>query len=311
MKMNKLGAQGPMVPEVCVGTSPLGGMPDIYGYDVDPDRAVATVLRALESGLNFIDTSNEYGDGDSERRIGRALRESGTNRQDVILASKADPSRGLRILDGSRARASFMESIERLGVRRLDLFYLHDPERFEYADMVRPGGALDTLQELKADGLVGLIGVAGYEIPELLRYLDTGLLDVVLNHNRYTLLDRSAEPLISACLAAEVGFVNAAPYASGVLAKPLAARPRHGYVAPSKDVVETVTWLHGVCGRFDVPLAALALQHSTRDERISSTVVGVSAPERVEALVGNASLSIPQDLWDLIEDRLYPGGDGS
>src|SRR3954471_11822539 len=149
------------MPKVCLGTSPLGGMPDTYGYDVDEARATATIRHALDRGLAFIDTSNEYGDGESERRIGTVLREVGTSGQRVVIASKADPARGQRILDGDRVRESFAESIARLAVDRLDVYYLHDPERFDFADMVKPGGSLDAVRELKARGLVDLIGVAG------------------------------------------------------------------------------------------------------------------------------------------------------
>jgi D-threo-aldose 1-dehydrogenase len=260
------------------------------------------VRRALESGFTFLDTSNEYGDGESERRIGAVLREAGPRAHDVVIASKADPRRGLRVFDGDRVRESFGESIHRLGVDRLAVFYLHDPERFDFAEMTKPGGAVDAMRDLKAEGLVNFIGVAGGEVPEMHRYLDSGILDVILNHNRFTLLDRSADPLITDCVAAGVAFVNAAPYASGMLAKPLAAQPPYRYRAP--DPAVTVTWLHEVCGRFGVPLAALALQFSTRDLRIGSTVVGVSAPERIDELARNAALEIPQELWDLVEDRL-------
>ena len=302
--MSKL--DGLSMPNICLGTSPLGGMPDTYGYDVDEAQAVATIRHALDCGLTFIDTSNEYGDGESERRIGTVLRELGASGQRVVIASKADPVRAQRILDGDRVRESFAESAARLGVDRLDVYYLHDPERFDFADMVKPGSSLDAIRELKAQGLVGLIGVAGGDLGEMRRYLDTGLMDVILNHNHFTLLDRSASPLITDCVSAGVAFVNAAPYASGILAKPLASSPRYGYRAPSPMLVATVEWLHQICGKFGVPLAALALQFSTRDPRIRSTVVGVSAPQRIDELMRNATLSIPPELWELVEDRLAP-----
>ena len=166
---------GLSMPNICLGTSPLGGMPDTYGYDVDEAQAVATIRHALDCGLTFIDTSNEYGDGESERRIGTVLRELGASGQRVVIASKADPARAQRILDGDRVRESFAESAARLGVDRLDVYYLHDPERFDFADMVKPGSSLDAIRELKAQGLVGLIGVAGGDLGEMRRYLDTGL----------------------------------------------------------------------------------------------------------------------------------------
>jgi D-threo-aldose 1-dehydrogenase len=299
-----IGLTGQPVPALCLGTSPLGGMPTAYGYDVPARRAVATVKRALDSGLRFIDTANEYGDGESERRIGSALSETGPSDEPVVLASKADPKRGSRVLDGDRVLESFAESTQRLGVDRLDVYYLHDPERFDFSEITRPNGALDALHHLKEDGRVSAVGVAGGDMAEVRRYVDTGALDVVLNHNQYTLLDRSADALITECVDAGVAFVNAAPYASGILAKPLGANPRYQYRAPEPHIVETVTWLHEVCARFDVPVAALALQFSTRDVRIASTVVGVSTPERVDDLVRNAQMKIPTQLWDLIEEGL-------
>ena len=135
-------------------------MPDTYGYDVATDRAVATVRRAIDVQLSFIDTSNEYGDGESERRIGQALRDAGPRASSVVLASKADPVRG-GALSGRRVLESFEETLERLGIAYLDLYYLHDPERFPFSTLTAPGGAFDTLLRLKNDGRVGLVGVAG------------------------------------------------------------------------------------------------------------------------------------------------------
>jgi len=304
MKQQALGSNGLRVSRVCVGTSPLGGMPDAYGYDVEAERAIATVGRVIESQINFVDTSNEYGDGESELRIGAALRGPGLPRDEMVIASKADPVRGSRVFDGGRVLESFKESVDRLAVDRLDVYYLHDPERFDFEYLTRRGGALDALRELKASGQAGLIGVAGGQISEMHRYLDTGGIDVLLNHNQFTLLDQSAQPLIEHALACGASFVNAAPYASGILAKPLADRPRYQYQLPTPSVVEKVSWLHKVCEQYEVPLAALALQFSTRDPRVSSTVVGVSTPSRVDQLVRNEEFNIPGELWEAVSEYL-------
>ena len=108
---------------------------------------------------------------------------------------------------------------------------------------------------------------------------------MVLSHNQFTLLDQSATPLMDACVDAHTAFINAAPYASGMLAKRPEAHPRYQYRPPPPAVVEAVAWLRGAAADFGVPLAALALQFSTRDPRIQSTVVGVSSPARVDELV--------------------------
>jgi D-threo-aldose 1-dehydrogenase len=301
MLRTRLGENGPVVTNVAVGTSPLGGMPDTYGYDVPEDRAIATVREFLRSPLDFIDTSNEYGDGESERRIGAALAE-GPARPDLVIATKIDPARGSSDFSAERVRASFDESIARLGVDRVDVLYLHDPERFSFSEVTAPGGALDAVIELRESGRVSVVGVAGGDISEMRRYLDTGRLDVLLNHSRYNLLDTSADALIDHALDAGVSFVNAAPYGSGILAKPSSSGARFQYRDPTDAVVAEVETLREQSARFDVPLAALALQFSTRDPRISSTVVGVSSPSRVAELVRNAELEIPDDLWRVVDE---------
>ncbi|HWS57557.1 MAG TPA: aldo/keto reductase, partial [Actinotalea sp.] len=114
MQTRRLGRTGLEVPVVCVGTSPLGGIPEIYGYDVTVEAAVATVLRALDGPLTFLDTSNGY--RDAERRIGLALRERGGLPDGAVLATKVDPAPDDPEFSGQRVRTSVRESLERLGV---------------------------------------------------------------------------------------------------------------------------------------------------------------------------------------------------
>ena len=304
MRKTKLTPQGPDVTVLCVGTSPLGGLPSPYGYDVDEETALLTLRRVLESDVRFLDTSNEYSRGESERRIGRALRDAGGVPEDFIVATKADPAPDGQTFTASRVRESFAESTTRLGMERFAIYYLHDPERFDFDDMVSPNGAVAGMAQLKADGLVDAIGIAGGEIAQMYRYVDTGVFDILLNHSRYTLLDQSANGLIDHAISAGLTFVNAAPYASGILAKPPAAKPYYQYAPPSQQIIDTAGRLRALCATYDVPLAALALQFSTRDPRISSTVIGVSAPERVDELVVNASIDLPAGLWDDVSELL-------
>ncbi|MEU1972951.1 aldo/keto reductase [Microbacterium sp. NPDC019599] len=302
MTTRELGPGGPVVTELCVGTSPLGGMPQIYGYDVEAERAIATVLRAFESGIGFLDTSNNYGGGESEKRIGEAIRRAGGLPEGFVVATKADPVPGDGEFTGDRVLASFEESLERLGLDRVPVFYLHDPEHFDFDDLSAPGGAVDAMVELKRRGAVDRIGVAGGDLGAMRRYVDTGAFDILLNHNRYTLLDRSADALIDHALAAGLVYVNAAPFASGMLAKPAADRPRYQYGMPSDEIVERTERLRALCAAHGVSLPAVALQFSTRDPRVSSTVVGVSSPQRVDELVANAAAPIPAELWDELRD---------
>ncbi|PVE96863.1 MULTISPECIES: aldo/keto reductase [unclassified Microbacterium] len=291
-----------VLPPLSVGASPLGGAATTYGYDVEETVAIRTVQHLLASPVRSIDTSNQYSGGESERRIGRAIEASGGLPDDFVLATKADPLPGDTSFSGERVRRSFLESTARLGGARFGVFYLHDPEWFDFDTMVGPGSAVEAMVDLKREGLVDAIGVAGGDLGEMRRYVDLGVFDVVLNHNRYTLLDRSAGSLIDHAIESGVAFVNAAPYASGILARPAAARPTYRYRPPSYEIVATTARLREACARHDVPLPAVALQFSTRDTRIASTVVGVSAPQRVDELVENDRIRVPADLWNEVAD---------
>src|SRR4051812_36305798 len=195
MRSRPLGDTGLAVTPLCIGTSPLASMPDTYGYATPEEEAIATVEAVLRSAVNFLDTSNGYGrDGAGERRVGAAIRRAGGLPEGFVLATKVDPDPATGDFSGARVRASLAESLERLGVDRVPLLHLHDPERIAFAEATAPDGPVAALVELREQGTVDFIGVAGGELDEMWRYLDTGAFDVVLNHNRFTLLDRSAQP---------------------------------------------------------------------------------------------------------------------
>ncbi|MGC5221675.1 aldo/keto reductase [Micromonospora sp. DT81.3] len=297
MQDRELGGTGLRVTALCVGTSPLASMPGLYGYEVDEARAVATVRAALGSPIRFLDTSNGYGaHGESESRIGEALRESGGIPEGFVLATKVDPRPGSSDFSGARVRESYRESLERLGVERVPLLHLHDPERIGVEASLAPGGPVEALRQLKAEGRVDWIGVAGGALSVLRPLVDTGVFDVVLTHNRYTLLDRSAEELIAEASARGLGVLNAAPYGGGLLARGPASTSKYAY-AERGDARAAAERMQAACERHGVPLAAAALQFSLRDERIASTVVGVSSPERIDQTLSLAAQEIPDDLW--------------
>lgn len=297
MRTTTLGSTGITVTELCFGASPIGSLPGLYSHAVDEDRGVATVEAVLDSPIRFLDTSNGYGTaGESETRIGMALKQHGLP-DDVVIATKVDPATGSEDFSGDRVRRSFEESLERLGLDRVPLLHLHDPERITFEQGVAADGPLRALVELKERGLVDAIGVAGGPVGLLRRYLDTGEFDVVLSHNRFTLLDRSAEPLFRVARERGLGVLNAAPYGGGILSQGSAAVPRYAYGLGSKATVEAARAMEEACARYDVPIAAAALQFSLRSDLVDSTVVGMSSPERVAATQELAAREIPDELW--------------
>ena len=296
------------VSPICVGCAPLGNMPETFEYSVSEERASETLRAVLESPLNFLDTAASYGDGESERRIGRLLEEIGGLPEGYVLATKAD--RDLRSGDfsGEQMRRSVERSLKLLGLDRLQIVYLHDPEHETYEHMVASGGPVEVLIGLKEEGIIEHIGVAGGPVDLMIRFVETGLFEAVITHNRYTLVNRTASPLLDVAAVRGVAALNAAPYGSGILAKGPEAYARYEYREAPQEMVERVRAMERACGEFGVPLAAAALQFSLRDPRVVSTIVGISRPERVEQTLELATHPIPDELWSRLDSLASPGG---
>jgi D-threo-aldose 1-dehydrogenase len=302
-----LGRTGLSVSPVCIGTSPLASMPALYGYEVADERAEATILAAFGSPFNFMDTSNNYGGGAAERRIGRALAAAGGLPPGFVLATKVDADPATGDFSGERVRRSAAESLQRLGLDQVPLMYLHDPEyHLTFAQAMAAGGPVEALVELRARGLVGHLGIAGGPVGLMRDFIATGLFEVVLNHNRFTLIDRSAEPLMDDARQRGVAFVNGAPYGGGILAKGPDAQPKYAYQPAGDDVTKAVRAMQRACAAHGVSLPAAALQFSLRDPRVTATVVGVSEPARVDQVTALMSEPICDDLWAELESLTVP-----
>lgn len=310
MEFRELGTTGLRVPTVCVGTSALGSFPAQYGYEVDERTAVETILAAFDGPFTFIDTSNEYGGGASERRIGIAIAERGGLPAGALVATKVDPLPGTTDFSGDRVRRSVEESIERLGLDQLPLVYLHDPEKISFEEAMASDGAVAALVDLQEQGVIGHLGVAGGPIDLELAYVRTGAFQVVLSHNRYTLVDSSAEPLLAEAAARSVGVVNAAPFGGGMLVRGPDAVPTYCYAPAGPDVLDRVRAMEALCHAHGVPLAAVALQFSTRERRIASTVVGMSSPDRIEQTHRLLETPVPESLWEALTPLVRAGREG-
>ncbi|MBO3086092.1 aldo/keto reductase [Cellulomonas fengjieae] len=302
--IRELGGTGLQVSAVCLGGGPLGSMPELFGREVSADDGVATVLATLDSPIRFIDTSNGYSDGESERRIGAALVEAGGVPEGVVIATKVDPAG--RDYSGDRVRASVAESRERLGLDHLPLVHLHDPESFDFAEMSAPGGPVEALVQLRDAGEIGAIGLAGGRVQEIAKYLDLGVFDVLLVHNRWTLVDRSAGPVIEEAVRQGLGILNAAVYGGGILAFQSGGPTSYGYRPAPPETLAAVAEMRRVCADFRTELGTAALQFSLRDPRIASTIVGMSRPGRVARTLDLASAPLPDALWAALEALVPP-----
>jgi D-threo-aldose 1-dehydrogenase len=293
--LRMLGSTGLLVHPLCIGCAEVGSMPEAFDYVVSEDAALVAIRAFLQGPINFLDTAASY--GDSERRIGTVLRELGGVPDGVVLATKADRDLVTGDFSGEQIRRSVERSLMLLGVNSLQLLYLHDPEHATFAEIMAPGGAVAQLRRCKDEGLVEHVGVAGGPISMMIQYVETGAFEVAISHNRYTLLNVSAAPLWDVCMARGVAALNAAPYASGILAKGPRANQRYVYQTPSDDVLERAARIEAICSRHGVPIAAAALQFSLRDPRIASTIVGASKPERIGQTLALATHPIPETMW--------------
>lgn len=289
------------VTPLCIGCAPLGNMPEAFSYEVAEDQALATLRACFQAPINFLDTAASYGDGESERRIGIVLREFGGVPEGYILASKADRDLKTGDFSGEQIKRSVERSLKLLGIEKIPIMHLHDPEHAPFEHIMAKGGAVDVLVRLREQGLIHHIGLAGGPTELMMRYLDEGMFDAVITHNRYTLINRSAEPLLAKATAMGIAILNAAPYGSGILAKGPEAYPRYAYQEADAVTLDRVRKMDEICKKHKIPLAAAALQFSMRDRRVTSTIIGLSKAERLQQTIELAHTPIPNAVWPLLD----------
>ncbi len=302
-----LGSTGYLVPPLCVGTSSWGRLRDGESSAASESRIAELADRSLgdDPRLRYIDTSNIYGDSHAETLIGKALARIGGRPDDCVIQTKLDRDLATNEFSASQMWRSLEQSLERLGLTRLQILFIHDPEVIGFEAAAAPGGPMEALIEMKRRGLVESIGISGGPVPMLQRFVDTREFDMLITHNRYTLVDNSAAHLLETAQSLGMGVNNAAPYGGGGLSGRAGSAERYGYRATPPAVRSAIEAMARICEEADVPLRAAALQFSLRDPLVSSTVVGVSSNDRLDDAIADAAADIPDSLWEELE-RLRP-----
>jgi aryl-alcohol dehydrogenase-like predicted oxidoreductase len=297
LELRRLGRTHMMVTAVSLGGAGLGG---IFG-PVGDAEGVGAVEAALELGINYLDTSPKY--GEAERRMGIALR--GVPRERYYISSKVGthPSRP-GDYSADTARWTVENSLRVLGVDHLDLCHLHEPEPHQLDQALAPGGALETLVQLKAEGVIKSIGI-GVENHDLhRRAIDTGDLDVSMIVNDYTLLRQEIADIAELADQRGVGLVNGAPLSMGLLS----GRPPETIGTPKwtppADQVLGAKAVHEWCAERDVPVLALALQFALRQRTFDCTLVGAANPDEVRGCWAALGTPIPPQVWDELPELL-------
>lgn len=301
-----LAASGLTIPAICFGTTALANMPDTYGYSVDVARARATLNAIFDGPIAFLDTSRNYGLGESEKRIGEAIAARGGLPKGFVISSKLDRNMDTNKFDGDRARESIEESLKALGVSQIDILHLHDPEyASDLNDVTKKGGALDALFRMKEQGLCKAVGLAAGRTDIMMPLLRDYDFDVMISHNRFTLLNRQGMEMFELAKSRNIAVINAAPYASGILAKGASKAPLFAYMPADDDIKSRANRIEAICAKHGVPMGAAALQFSMHSPLVASTICGVSSPERVQQTVDWANVDIPKALWDELKSVPY------
>lgn len=298
--------------------------------EVAEDEAHAVLEACWDAGIRYFDTAPHYGLGLSERRLGAFLQTK--PRDEFILSTKvgrllrpnpegagqldmannfAVPADVKRVWDFTPdgIRASVEESLERLGLDRVDVLFLHDPEKYDVDLAV--SSALPALVGLRDEGVARSIGVGSMSVPALLAGLRSNVLDLLMVAGRFTLAEQPAlTEVVPEAEAGGVGIVNASVFNSGLLASVspgAGARYEYGEVPP--EVLERTRRIARVCAEFDVELPAAALQYTLRDRAVRTVVVGSSRAEQMRQNLARMGENVPEELWRTLTDEgLIPQG---
>lgn len=303
-------------PRVGLGCASLG-TPSPGLSDAD---AEAVIIAAIERGIRFFDVAPLYGGGVAEERLGRALRE--LPRNEYVLCTKTGVTRPYaqppmppgatrrRQFDrwdyGAQAtRASVQASLARLRVDRLDVVHLHDVE--DHLDSCLD--AYDELARLRAERVVGAIGIGSNLVEPVEHLLDKAGFDAFLLAGRYTLLDQSGAALIERAHGRGVAVVAGGVFNSGVLAAWPQPAPTYGYLPANTDVRERTARIAAICERHRVPIAAAALQFVVAQPAITTVLIGPRSVGELQANLDAIRFTIPDAFWSALEDaRLIPRG---
>jgi D-threo-aldose 1-dehydrogenase len=306
----RLGRSKVEVTELSFGGAAIG---NLFTAVTDEDAAAA-VDAAWAAGIRTFDTAPHYGLGLSERRLGAALR--GRPRDEYVISTKvgrllrpagppygrdqegfAVPADQRRVFDYSAdgIKRSLEESLRRLGLDRVDIALIHDPD--EHGEQALRE-AYPALEKLRGEGCVGAIGVGMNQTALLTRFVEETDVDLVLVAGRYTLLDRSAaDELLPAAQRKRVSVIAAGVFNSGLLAAPAAPGATYDYQAAPGSLVERARRLEAVCARFGVPLRAAAARYPLNHPAVASVLIGARSAAEIEDAIRLRELDLPAPLW--------------
>ena len=311
MKRVPFGRTRLRVTQLGLGSAPLGGLFEV----VTQDEAHRVVDAAWGAGVRFFDTAPLYGHGLAEQRMGDVLRTK--PRDEFVLATKvgrllradAPPEPGQAYVgvppvnpmfdfsyDG--VMRSVDESLARLGLDRIDILHIHDPDD-HYEQALH--GAYRALDTLRSEGTISAVGAGMNQAEMLARFARDANFDCFLLAGRYTLLDRiGAQELLPLCVERGIAVVAGGVFNSGILADPK-ADAHYNYRPAPPELIRRALELKAVCERHGVDLKAAALQFPLRHPAIPVVLTGPRSVAELEENIRMFEAPIPDDLWQEIE----------
>jgi len=290
-----------------LGTAPLAGLFE----EVPEPQALAVIERSWEAGIRFYDTAPLYGHGLAELRVGKVLKQKA--REEFALASKVgrllragappEPGQSFRgtppvnpVFDFSYdgVMRSVEESRERLGIERIDVLHIHDPDD-HYDEAL--GGAYRALDRLRTDGVIGAVGAGMNQAEMLTRFAREANFDCFLLAGRYTLLDQVAlKELLPVCREKGVAIIAGGVYNSGILADPKPGA-HYNYQAAPPELIERAQRIGAVCARHGVPIKAAAIQFPLGHPAVTCVVVGCRSVAQLDESIAMFEVAIPPAMW--------------
>jgi D-threo-aldose 1-dehydrogenase len=287
------------------GTAPIAS--------VEFDDAIAAIERAYTLGIRTFDTAPRYGHGGAEARLGAGLAEFDRSTFAVStkvgwliptsthgeVAENAGPSPAF---SGDEVERSLEGSLRRLGLDRVDVAFIHDPEDHIAQAIAESAPALVRLRE---QGMVGAIGVGTTRVEAAIELVAKCDLDCCLIAGRYSLLDQqAATTLLPLCQSRGIETIIGGVFNSGILATPDLEGP-FDYVEASGAVRRRAKAIASIAESYDTPIAAVALQYPARDSAVSCVLAGMKSRDEVEANVALFRTKLPEELWqELARDGL-------
>ena len=335
IKKRKIGNTGIEVSELGCGTAPIGGWP----IPVTDEQAEVTFNTAWDNDIRLFDTAPLYGSGVSEKRLGKFLNTK--NRDDYVISTKV----GRLIVDTDKSKAaeffigspqdkdsefnftydgvmrSHEESLKRLGLDRIDILHLHDPD--DYFDESKKSG-LKAMIKLKNEGAIRAIGCGMNQNEMLYEYAKEGCFDCFLLAGRYTLIDQtSLDKLIPICEKNNISLLLGGVFNSGILIEP-SPNSYFDYSKLDKDWLNSAIknkvrtpksfesadyWLEkaykvkDACEKFNIQLKQAAVQFSYTHSIVSSSILGMTSPEEVKDNINLYNKKIDKEFWKYLKDN--------